>query len=49
MATCTTYCPSILEQMEKGIFPEFTTGREKTDMEKDNTKPCSYCYCFAET
>lgn len=49
MATCTTYCPSILEQMEKGIFPEFTTCREKTDMEKDNTKPCSYCYCFAET
>ena len=41
----TTYCRRILEQMEKGISPE---SASKVDMEKEDTKLCSWRYCFAE-
>ena len=45
MATSTTDCRKILEQMEKGISPESIT---KADMEKGDSKLCSWWYCFAE-
>ena len=35
MATCTTYCWRILEQMEEGISPE---TKSKKNMEKEDTK-----------